>query len=198
MKAIASAALLALVTAMPATHAVAGPFGLSWGSAEQDITAIGVNLTKHTQVEGITSYATSRLPEGTSNARAYAMMFDEELGLQRATLVSDTITNDLVGEEGKQRYELFKMSLAQQYGAPVGEFEYSGKAFPILPSEFYPCLALRDCGVWNSVFAGETPGERIVLSLHGIAPGDGYISIAYEGPHWASVSQRLMGKVPRY
>lgn len=183
MERAVKAALMGLILMSPLAQAGA-PFGLTWGANESDIAALGVNMTRVNSASGMASYGTARLPDGTSNARAYSLFIDADRGLQRLTMVTEPITNDLVGEEGKQQYALMKLSLSRKYGAPLGEFEYTGNGYQVLPSDFYACLSLKDCGSWVSVFGGDNEGERVTLRLSGTTPTAGYISISYEAPGW--------------
>ncbi len=184
------AAFLGLMILSPLAQAEA-PFGLAWGASERDIAALGVNITRAHSSGEVVSYGAARLPDGTSNAKAYSLFIDAKHGLQRVTMVTEPISNDLVGEEGKQQYALMKLSLSRKYGSPLGEYEYAGNGYQVLPSEFYACLSLKDCGSWVSVFDGQGEGERVSLRLSGTAPTGGYISISYEGPQWKSIADRL-------
>ena len=191
MRKEAAAVLCAMTIACSVATASEGPFGLAWGASVSDLAGGGVELTKQRSDGAVTSYAASLLPEGSSFAKAYSVMIDGAHGLQRAAFVTESITNDLVGMDGKQRYDEIKEALANKYGAPVAELEYAGGGFQILPSEFYPCLALSGCGVWQSVFDGGAAGERVILSLNGVAQSTGYLSVAYEGPLWPKVVEHL-------
>ncbi len=187
------AVLLGLMIA-PGLAQAEAPFGLAWGASESSIAGMDVSLTRAHASGGIASYGTARLPQNISNATAYSLFVDEQHGLQRVAMVTEPISNDLVGEEGKQQYALMKLSLSRKYGAPLGEFEYAGNGYQVMPSEFYACLSLKDCGAWVSVFNGQAEGERVTLRLSGIAPNKGYLSISYEGPKWSTIADRLAGK----
>src|SRR5690554_4470179 len=188
-KALKVAALLGLISAAPMAQAAA-PFGLAWGASEAELAAAGINLTRSSTFEGVTAYGAARLPENDLKGKAYALFIDAKHGLQHVTLVSGTIDEDASGRLGKRHYEIMKLQLSRKYGQPLADAEYAGEGFGLLPSEFYPCLTLTQCGSWSAVFGGMEPGELITLRLNGIDQGIGYTSISYEGPKWREVSKR--------
>lgn len=191
MEKAVKAALLGLMIMSPLAQAAA-PFGLTWGASEDELAVLGINATRADASAGVVSYGAAQLPDGSSNAKAYSLFFDVEHGLQRVTMVTEPISNDLVGEEGKQQYALMKLSLSRKYGPPLGEFEYAGNGYQVLPSDFYACLSLKDCGSWVSVFSGHEEGERVMLRLNSTTQSGGYVSISYEGPEWQPIAKRLV------
>lgn len=174
--------------------AATGPFGLDWGVTPDDVKSEGVITTPHKTSTHIEVHGASHLPLGHSYGKAYSLMFDADFGLQRVTLISDTIEADADGSEGRIQYALLKQTLIDQYGEPIASAESVGDAFQLLPHEFYPCIAISDCGSWRAQFNDLDGTGQIVLEMHGIATGTGYITVTHEGPLWMpSSNQHVAG-----
>lgn len=180
------------VLALPATANTApGPFGLDWGVTPEEVRNAGVVTTPHKSFSNISAHGASRLPQGHAYGKAYSLMFDADFGLQRVTLISEAISGDRDGAEGKIQYSLLKKRLTKQYGEPIAHIESAGEAFRLLPHEFYPCIAISDCGHWMTVFNGPGSAGRIVLEMHGISTGTGYLTVTHEGPLWFEQSSQV-------
>lgn len=161
-----------------------GPFGIKWGASVKELKSMGIKLKISSESEGrFTIYTSSKLPKNLSMAEQYVLLFDKQFKLQKVMMISEDITGDVYGSEGKETYSTFKSKLQKKYGAPTVEFERVGMALYDESDEFYQCLAYAGCGRWASVF--ETSDTTISIELKGKSRGSGCILLTYEGPSWS-------------
>lgn len=186
MKKIALALLLTPLVAIPSLASADAPFGLTWGMSKSEVESLGVTLFDEEQNRNIKLYRTNELPIDLSNAEFYGLIFDENRGLQKITMVSDTISNDAYGREGKSAYDRIKTALIGKYGDPTNDYDFIGLKLWDESDEFYQCLAYDGCGGWASFFENEETGEVTALSLNGLRRGEGYLTLEYEGPGWGA------------
>lgn len=159
--------------------AVSAPFGLEWGMLRQEIIAKGVTLASQGMHEWQKVYKTKAVPKNLSDADFYYLGFDGNDRLVKAVYFGKTITGDLYGIEGKQKYGRLKDKLTARYGSGQS-FEYMGRKLYDESDEFYQCLAYDGCGSWNTYWGGKENG-LIALSLnHANRRGRGYIRLGYE------------------
>lgn len=186
MKRTALFFLLAPVVAMPSLAFADAPFGLTWGMSKVEVEDLGVTLLDGNKERNLEIYQANELPIDLSNAEFYSLIFDENQGLQKVTMVSDTISSDAYGREGKSAYDRIKTALTDKYGAPSNDYNFIGLKLWDEPDEFYQCLAYDGCGGWASFFENNETGEVTALTLRGLRRGEGYLTLAYEGPGWAA------------
>lgn len=187
MKYIAFLLLALTVTPAVAADEPTGPFGLSWGAPISEITNQGVTLSKTDALDRLQIYEAKKLPKNLSIAETYSLIFDAEFGLQKVLMVSDDITSDSTGSEGKSIYATLKQKLTSKYSASTTNMEHVGLELYDEADEFYQCLAYDGCGAWLSVFEEEHSNLGIILELKGLGRGKGYIKLTYEGPQWEKI-----------
>ena len=156
----------------------AAPFGLEWGLSKEQVTAMGVKLTPNESVKG--AYTAKNLPKKLSDGEDYGLLFMQGLGLVKVFALTSDITGDLYGSKGKERYSQLKTAIANKYGKPDREIEWTDR--DIDSDQFYQCLAHDGCGDWLSHWRGtenETDGG-ILLHIRGVSRGTGFIHLGYE------------------
>ena len=166
----------------------AAPFGLEWGLSKEQVTAMGVELTSTNPVKGI--YTAKTLPKNLSDAEDYVLVFKQEFGLVKVSALTSDITRDVYGSKGKERYSQLKTAVANKYGKPDDEFEYTDHG--IDSDQFYQCLAYDGCGAWASYWAdteGETDGS-IALNIRGVSRGTGFIHLSYESAAYYTAKEQ--------
>ena len=166
----------------------AAPFGLEWGMSKEQVTAMGVKLTSTNPAEGV--YTAKTLPKNLSDAENYVLVFKQEFGLVKVSALTSDITRDVHGSEGKERYNQLKMAVADKYGKPDKEQEWTDRA--IDSGQFYQCLAYGGCGYWLSFWGevGNETGAAILLQIHGISRGTGLIELRYESAAFHTAKKR--------
>ncbi|NOS98753.1 MAG: hypothetical protein HOP25_09830 [Methylotenera sp.] len=165
-------------------NSVDGPFGLSWGSTESKVKSMGVTLIKTTSSGNVNVYTSTSLPKNISFAESYTLLFNPSQGLQKVTVVSKNINNDITGREGKELYETVKSQLTTKYSTPPKSTELTGLKLWKEYDEFYQCLKYSGCGLWVSLWEAPNP---IALELKGINRGTGFLRLTYEGPAWSQI-----------
>ncbi len=165
------------------------PFGLTWGMTEAQVAQlVEVEIKEEIKSDlplGVTGIlqATS-LPKNLTIAEFYHLIFVTEKHLQKISMSSKDIEDDVSGRKGKEQYEKIKTSLKKKYGSPIAEHESSGRKLWDEWDEFYQCLKYDGCGIWASIFEDEKSGMMIGLELKGLKRGRGFIQLGYEGPSW--------------
>ena len=155
----------------------AAPFGLEWGMPKEQVTMMGVKLTPSESVKD--AYWAKNLPKKLSDAQAYSLNFKQGLGLIKAIAVTGDITMDVYGSKGKERYNQLKTVIANKYGKPKVDLEWSALGpTSINDEQFYQCLKLG-CGHWFSEWQDEITNASIRLEIRGISRGTGYILLRY-------------------
>ena len=155
----------------------AAPFGLEWGLSKEQVTAMGVKLTPLDPTEE--SYATKTLPKNLSDGKYYLLAFMQGFGLVEIRVLTSSITNDVYGSKGKERYNELKTAIVNKYGKPSKEWEWTdGSRLYDDSDQFYECLRSPPCGLWASAWGNDTDG-MILLEIASDKPGVGYISLSY-------------------
>ena len=161
------------------------PFGLNWGESKQKLKKSGVVFDKCTTELGLSICSTKKPIKPVSFGDIYQLVFDSKRGLQKAVMLSNDITDDITGREGKELYGKVKNSLVKKYGE-AKDYEYSGLKLYDEYDEFYQCLAYSGCGSWLS-FWEPVNGGTVSVSLEGLGRGKGFLKISYESKKWAIV-----------
>ncbi|MBC6473005.1 MAG: hypothetical protein GDA48_09450 [Hormoscilla sp. GM102CHS1] len=159
---------------------IAAPFGLEWGMRRNAIASQGVSLTFVSKKKGLAVYMTDSLPKNLSGADFYGLLFDESDRLVKVAYVSETISSDFYGAEGKKWYFRLKEKITRRYGKPES-YEWIGLELYTDPDEFYQCLDYHGCGNWASFWGSKDEG-RILLEIFGSGKGRGYVRLEYESP----------------
>ncbi len=157
------------------------PFDLEWGLTLDEVKAMGVVCEDEIMVyDVVISCKTSSVPKNLSTAETYSLYFFPDQNLQKVFMTSETISDDLYGTEGKNTYLKLQGILTKKYGEPE-KYEWVGRALYNERDEFYECLDYSGCGTYSSYFTTDYGGD-IGLRLEGLGRGEGYITLAYEGP----------------
>lgn len=95
----------------------AAPFGLEWGLSEEQVTAMGVKLTRLDSALGspLAQYGTINLPKNLSDVERYFLDFHPEFGLIEVTAHTVEYPDAL---QARERYNQLKTTLANKYGKP--------------------------------------------------------------------------------
>ena len=166
--------------------ATEGPFGTKWGSSIQELKDLNVTCSqeKPDLANNLISCTTNSLPKDTSIKEFYYILFSNNYGMQKVSMISKSITDDITGTEGKNIYNKYKNILMSKYSVPSSEYEYTGKELYDEYDEFYQCLDYEGCGKHISFFKSKED-NFITLELKGLSRGTGYITLTYEGPQWS-------------
>ena len=188
--------LLSILLLLPYTTAVAagGPFGIIWSNSIKQTEAKGVSCKAKIKKDRFTICKTNKLPKNISISEQYALYFDKKYKLQKVTMISKDITDDIYGSEGKEIYFNLKSKLTKKYGDPENSLEYTGGELYNESDEFYQCLAYSGCGLYTSLYKSKKTGETVVLDLKGLNRGKGYLTITYEGPSWSDAVDAYKSK----
>jgi len=184
--------LQVIVVLLMTTNVYAGevqaPFGFHWGESKQQITKQGVKLVGCNTNLSLTLCNTKKAIKSVSFGEGYQLIFDSRKGLQKVVMVSENITSDITGIEGKSLYEKIKNSLIKKYGEvdADGSFEISGLKLYNENDEFYQCLAYEGCGYWQTLWSPESGGV-ILMQLRGISRGTGFLKMSYESKLWNDI-----------
>ena len=173
---------IALIFAFPCIASENAPFGLKWGVGVEDLRKQGIELQKDSAEGRLEIFSAKSLPKNLSIAESYSLVFDQEFGLQKILMLSEDITDDAFGSEGKEMYDDIKSKLKNKYGEPTKNFEIVGLRLYDESDEFYQCLSYDGCGAWVSAF--EDKEQVIAVQIKGMRRGHGYITLTYEGPKW--------------
>ena len=166
----------------------AAPFGLEWGLSKEQVAAMGVKLTPNESVKG--AYTAKNLPKKLSDGEDYGLLFMQGLGLVKIFALTSDITGDLYGSKGKERYSQLKTAIANKYGKPDYEREWTVSVAD--SDKFYQCLARNDCGSWLSYWGdpeNATDGT-ILLRIRGLSRGTGFIHLDYESAAYHTARQQ--------
>lgn len=188
-----AALFLANAPAMAQNAEKEAPFGLKWGMSEEQLESEGITLTEATREEGVVSYTTSELPRNLSEIDFYQVFFSEKRGLQKITVLGETIKNDARGSKGKETFDYYVDIVSDRYGQPTQEIDYIGIKLYKDPDEFYQCLAYDGCGLWATLWE-ERKGVNSMVQVKGISRGEGFVTIHIEGPKWKTVLKDVEDK----
>ena len=172
------------------------PFGLHWGESKQKLNKSGVVFEKCITDRELSICTTKKPIKPVSFGDIYQLVIDSKRGLQKVAMLSNDITDDITGSEGKELYAKVKSSLIKKYGE-AKDYEYSGWKIYDEYDEFYQCLAYPGCGSWLSYWEPQN-GGTVSVSLKGIGRGKGYLKITYESKKWAVVVNERKKKESSY
>lgn len=129
-------------------------FGLQWNMSPKQVEAMGVNLIKKEVHGNLHIYETDSLPKQVSVAESYVLLFDEDSQLVKIRMNSMTISSDIYGTEGKERFDELLTSLKKKYKVK-DTYCYVGNKLYDESDEFYQCLMYDGCGTWASFLEGD-------------------------------------------
>lgn len=161
-----------------------GPFGVDWGMSIASLNAAGANCALNERnVDGFDRYECSKLIKPFSNADFFLVYAHRTRGVQRISMLGETITDDPSGVRGLQRYNSYKSALTKKYGEPADTYEYQGEDSYLAADEFYECLDHSGCGSYMSIF--QKGGALAMLEINSTGKkGRGWVTILYEGPQF--------------
>ena len=151
-------------------------FGLKWGMSSAQIENAGVKLECVKKENNIAVYSTVSLPIDLPSAELYKLLFDEKRGFVKVGMITRNITDDPYGIKGKNFFDTITSAMSRRY---VENPDYCIMDVRTeKPEDFYPCLTSSECGTWHRLFTG--PNKIILLMLHGVKKGEGYIELLIE------------------
>ena len=161
-----------------------GPFGVDWGMSVSSLNAAGADCTLNERnVDGFDRYECSKLIKPFSNADFFLVYAHPTQGVQRISMLGETITDDPSGIRGLERYNNYKRALAKRYGEPADTYEYQGQDLYLAADEFYECLDHSGCGSYMSIFQKGRALAMLEINSTG-KKGRGWVTILYEGPQF--------------
>lgn len=177
--------LAALLFSSPAfAVTIEAPGGLKWGETITEIKSKGVTFEECTPTDNAATCKTKKVPKSLSFADFYQLIFVDDR-LQKVLITGTTIENDPYGTEGKNLYSKINSQLTDKYGTHEDDSELDGLKLYTGRDEFYQCLAYRGCGLWAKWWSKD---GVVVVRLHGIRRGKGWLEITYESPKWSEIS----------
>ena len=175
-----------LVTLLPSV-ALAGPFGVDWGMSISSLNAAGADCTlDERNVESFDTYQCAKLVKPFSNADFFLIYAHPTQGVQRISMLGETIEDDPYGITGLERYKAYKSALTKKYGEPTSSYEYKGGALYKDADEFYECIDYAGCGSQMSIFKKDGVSVLVKINSSG-RRGRGWVSISYEGPQYMNL-----------
>ncbi|CEO40970.1 hypothetical protein [Photobacterium kishitanii] len=163
---------------------IGAPFGFEWGQSYHEINK-KVPLTDCATKNNLMLCETTKPIQKVSFSERYIVVIDNKHGLQKVILVSQNISGDISGEEGKALYSKVKQSLTQKYNSPHTD-EYLAKKTSKDHDEFYKCLKSDECGNWVSFWQAED-GSSALVELKGLSSGKGYLMLTYQSNKWQQI-----------
>ncbi|WP_448246883.1 hypothetical protein [Thalassotalea agariperforans] len=176
--------LLSFISFNSIAKNIEAPFGFEWGMSQKNIEAKQIQLIKCESELNITSCESKSAIKNVSFGDVYYLYFDSKLGLQKIKMLSKDITSDSTGTKGKALYEKIKSSLIKKYSEPKS-YEIVGGELYTEHDDFYQCLKYDGCGIWSSLWNNQKGG--VVLDIHGLKRGHGFLSLSYESEKWSDV-----------
>lgn len=180
---------LMLLTTSSLASEISAPFGFTWGQSKSELQSSGVKLTECSIDDGLETCRTVTPIKGVSFGQLYVLFIDEESGLHKVVMISENITSDITGAEGKALYSKVKSSLDNKYGDSKS-YEYIGMKLYDEYDEFYQCLKYDGCGTWASFWAPEGGGAAVV-ELAGVGRGSGFLKLSYESKVWSQILENI-------
>jgi hypothetical protein len=162
---------------------VEAPFGLEWGAEKEALRGDGIILSNCKSQGWVEFCTTESVPKNLSTAASYALYFSNKYGLQKVLMYGETITNDVYGTAGKDRYAKLKGALDSKYSGATS-YEYVGKSVYKESDEFFQCLDYDGCGNWSTYWTANLKGS-VGLELLGLSRGSGFVLLSYEGELWS-------------
>lgn len=161
------------------------PFGLSWGMSYDQLDKLDVLLTEVSNTDGMLIYKTTSLPKNLSEIDYYLLVVTKKRGLQKISVIGETIGEDPSGRKGKEKYDYFVGIVSDRYGERETVAEHFGTRLYDEVDEFYQCLDYSGCGMWVSLWKNK--GITAAVQIEGISRGEGYVTIQIEGPNWSKI-----------
>lgn len=149
------------------------PIGLTWGVPISDIVS-KYKAKEIIEQNDLIIYELPNPPITLPNFTSYKLLAHKQLGLIKVVL-SEEITRDPYGVEGKNAYFKYKEALTKKYGKAESLEEIGLKVYRE-SDEFYQCLGYQGCGVYFSNFKQ----SGISLLLEGNRHAEGKLKIIYE------------------
>ena len=161
-----------------------GPFGVDWGMSVSSLNAAGADCTLNERnVDGFDRYECSKLIKPFSNADFFLVYAHPTQGVQRISMLGETITDDPSGIRGLERYNNYKSALAKRYGKPADTYEYQGQDLYLAADDIYECLDHSGSGSYVSIFQKGRALAMLEINSTG-KKGRGWVTILYEGPQF--------------
>ncbi len=183
VRATLTSALMSICCIATAADGDDALFGLKWGMTVAQVKAAGVDITKPLKDDrNFQIHKVTTVPRGLSGFESYSLLFADGK-LVKLWALSENIKDDILGREGKERFEALRAALTEKYGKATTDYQKVGATLFKERDEFYQCLAYTGCGLWAATF--ESPEKDIVLSLKGLRRGAGYLDLTAEAkPQW--------------
>ena len=171
---------------------IAAPSGLEWGKSKSNMTADGYTFSGCTLLlEGAIEYCNTVVKKPISFAESYTVYFIEDYGLLKVWVSGQTISSDIYGTNGKEKYNGVKKSLINKYseseGYKANSYEWISQKLYNESDEFYQCLAYDGCGTHITYISSKDDASNkgiVSVELLGLNRGSGYISLTYESDEW--------------
>ena len=176
---------LSIITSLHAQDEFPAPFGLSWDTTTTEIKDLG--FTK-SQGDEIIAWTGVNVPKAWSKGKTYILLTYQDK-LVKASVLSESISGDITGSEGKELYEEMKALLTKKYGEPKDSMEAVGRSVYKDYDEFYQCLDYDGCGIYISAFY--VAGGYISIQLIGTSRGYGYLQVSYEPPAFGEAKRAI-------
>ena len=176
---------MSVANAQPGASDRLEAFGLRFGDSYATATAKGLQAEFDSKDGDLTVYKSIKLPKQPSTTDLANLIFDKKQGLQKITWLSDDITDDPYGSEGKAQFSELKSTLEDKYGSPDSRLsmERVGLSLYKDADEFYECLDYTGCGMWSALWTGSYGTVGLSISSGGLR-GTGWLKVTYEGPAW--------------
>lgn len=159
-------------------------FGFYFGLTREQITDAGIELSETSTEDEMTLADTTVAPVPWADAKTYSLIFSDGR-LLKIIAVSNHITNDPTGAEGKAIYKTLQDGLIEKYGKKNAvSYHATGRKVYKEPDEFYQCLGYSGCGLW--IDGWQLADKSIALKINSAKQrGSGWVSISYEAmPEW--------------
>ncbi|WP_218352746.1 hypothetical protein [Alteromonas lipotrueiana] len=189
MKRLILAATLALSSMTAAANELDAPAGFNWGISLSELKKQSLVPEDCKHEDSTAVCKTTGAPKPLSFADFYYLVFIEGSGLQKVSVVGNTIDSDSTGSEGKATFEKIETALNGKYGDAPKSLKHVGLELYDEWDEFYQCLAYDGCGYWLSFWdIGE---GALFMELKGLKRGSGYLNIVYESPDYSQLAAAI-------
>jgi len=169
-------------------------FGMEFGISLETAKSLGLVASFMKEEGGIGWYKVTALPKHPKETDTVLAAFTSD-GLQKVVWISEEITGDAYGIEGKQKFAYYEDIMTEKYGLPSKEIslKLTGLSLYKDSDQFYQCLAYEGCGNWSAGWDGSFGIVILRLASTG-SRGTGWIQITYEGPKWGAAVDALKSK----
>ena len=147
----------------PFTAAVAdeaAPFGLTWGSAVEQLKASGINLQRRQSDGSGVRFSATSLPKALSDMGEAILSFGNNDKLHKIEAISEDVTNDPAGTRLKARYAALSRALTGKYGKGVARHEILEPW--TRPNDFLTGI-YRGSSHWHTDFTGANVTIRLEI-----------------------------------